>query len=215
MDKPAKFLILCIFAMTMVPASFAQDKPMEFGLRANAFLGDGTPANDILGYGIFGRYFLDDKWAIGVGLDVADFDMEGTASLVGLTQPAGSKTIDSSTSTTMLSAWIENQRPNFWGQSTFVWNAGLGFNSVSVDNASGSVAGGGTFNVKTDAGTETVAFGGIGLHYPLGEKWRLESLLTLRYHFANWKLQDLNSTATGTIGNYSTYGLQLGVSRSF
>jgi len=39
--------------------AYAQDSKIDIGLRANVLLGDGVPANDILGAGLIGRYRLD------------------------------------------------------------------------------------------------------------------------------------------------------------
>ena len=51
-----------LFLLSLVSASNAQEAKWELGLRGNVMLGDGVPANDMLGYGIIGRYYRNNGW---------------------------------------------------------------------------------------------------------------------------------------------------------
>ena len=58
MNRKHPVLLLVAVASFSCTLAFAQDDESKFeiGLRANVLLGDGVPANDILGFGIIGRY---------------------------------------------------------------------------------------------------------------------------------------------------------------
>ena len=56
-------------------------------------LGDGVPANDILGLGVIGRYRLNNGWFIGAGIDTYAFDYERPWRIVGLEQDPDVSTI--------------------------------------------------------------------------------------------------------------------------
>ena len=72
----------------------AQEETFDLGLRAGGLLASGRPANDMLGYGVFGHYRINDRWRLGFALDTSEFDFERTASVVGLEQSPAVKDID-------------------------------------------------------------------------------------------------------------------------
>jgi hypothetical protein len=78
-----KVTAIAIFAMCLLSLpAHAEESKFEIGLRANVLLGDGIPANDILGVGVIGRYRLYNQtnrgfdwfWTLGVG-----YSLYGTA----------------------------------------------------------------------------------------------------------------------------------------
>ena len=69
---------------------------------------------------------------------------------------------------------------------------GVGVNSVDVEDQAGPLAGGGTFDVAIDAGTELVASARLGLRVRLGEGFLFEPALRLDQHFADWDITDRN-----------------------
>jgi len=59
----------------------------------------------VLGFGVFGRYRLDDRWTVALGVDMSDeFDIERTPELVGLVQDPKAPVVDSTGSSEGLSA---------------------------------------------------------------------------------------------------------------
>ena len=86
---------------------------------------------------------------------------------------------------------------------------------IDVDDVSGPLEGGGTFNITTDAGTETLLGIKLGIRQSLGDYWSANYALRYDYHLADWNVTDTISSSTTDIGNYSTYGILVGVSRKF
>jgi len=70
---------------------------------------------------------------------------------------------------------------------------------------------GGTFNIATDAGTEFAVLAGIGYSASLTENLNFNASVDARENFADWKLTDSVSGASGSVGNYLTYGLRIGL----
>ena len=178
--------------------------------------GSGEPTNDVPGYGLYGRYRLNDRWAVGFGADLSDeFDVERTAELVGLVQDPSVEDVDSKGSSQGLGAWIERRYGGDERRLQWFWTAGLGFLSVDVDDQSGPLADGGTFDVIVDAGSEIVASVGVGMRVRLGSRFFLEPTLHADQHFADWTLTDRVSGATGTIDDYLLTGVSVGFTVRF
>ncbi|MFV2055322.1 MAG: outer membrane beta-barrel protein [Thiohalomonadales bacterium] len=196
--------------------SIAQAEPaqLEFGLRGNVELANGTPANDILGYGIFGRYHINPKWGIGFAIDFADYDLENPAKKLNIPD-SDPKIIDAKTSSTMISAWAERYFNDIFDETIVYTNFGLGVNSIDVDNAKGNVQGGGTYEIKTNVDSDIVLLIGVGIQAPLGNSWVFDSNLGFRQHFGTWSMQDLESSAKGTVDGFSSWIFQIGVTRKF
>src|SRR5215213_8699306 len=132
----------------------AQDPRFELGARFNALVADGEPANDMLGGGVFGRYRINDRWRLGLAIDHSpEFDVERPSEFVGLPGDEAFGDVDAKSTSTALLAWIERvyERP---GRLEWFWTAGGGLASVDVDDASGPLAGVGTYDITQDVGTE-------------------------------------------------------------
>ena len=69
-----KILVANLLLACCASTSIAQESQWEVGLRGNVMLGDGLPANDMLGFGVISRYYLNDGWFAGAALDTTDFD---------------------------------------------------------------------------------------------------------------------------------------------
>ena len=97
-----------LFLYGISPVFAQDDRRWDTGLRFNIIGGSGKPTNDVLGFGIFGRYRLGDRWTVGLAVDVSDeFDIERTPELVGLEQDPDAPVIDSTGSSEGLNAWID------------------------------------------------------------------------------------------------------------
>lgn len=192
--------------------ALALDENYLVGVRFNAMAESGTPANDMLGYGIYGKYSLKNNWTIGVGVDLYNYDFENVSEFVGL--PPGTKIVDAPTSTTMLSIWGEKSY-NWTDSTQWFWNAGFGINDVSVDPVTGTLLSGGTYNITTDAGTEFVILGSLGAKWRFAKNWETEVSARIEYHAADWTSTDLVSGTTKTLDNYTPRGVAIGLNYYF
>ena len=196
----------------------AESGKFEIGPRFSILTAGGEPANDIPQIGAFLRYKLNDRWWLGFGVENSDeFDFERPAELLGLVQDPAVKVIDAKGSSTAFLAWIERVYGNDQRRLTWFWTAGVGFNSVDVNPVSGPLAGGGTFDLVTDAGSEFILSLGGGLRYYLGKNRRsaLELAIRADQRFADWTIVDRQSGAVGTIDDYLASGLHFGYSFRF
>jgi hypothetical protein len=199
---PLAFLLLSAAA----PAVAQDADRFDFGVRLNLSLADGEPANDIPGYGVVGHWRPNERWALGLALDVAEYDFEEPAKLLGIVQDPAVEVIDAKADGTALSLWFERTLGAPGPRGHWFWGAGVGFAAVDVPDARGPVAGGGTFDVETDAGTEIVASLLAGRRFRFGERTALDFTLHLDQHFADWKVRDRISGRTGSVDDYFTYG---------
>jgi hypothetical protein len=198
------------------PVLAEDDRRRDAGFRLNVIGGTGKPTNDVLGFGVFGRYRLDDRWAVGLGIDVSgEFDIERTPELVGLVQDPDAPVVDSRGSSEGLSAWVERGYGDDDRRLQWFWTVGAGVNSVDVEDQAGPLAGGGTFDVAIDAGTEWVVSASLGLRVRLGERFLFEPAVRLDQHFADWKLTDRVSGATASIDDYLLRGVHLAFAYRF
>jgi hypothetical protein len=200
----------------ITPVLAEDDRRWDAGFRLNIIGGTGKPTNDVLGFGVFGRYRLNDRWAVGLGVDVSDeFDIERTPSLVGLERDPDAPVVDSKGSSEGLNAWVERRYGGDDRRLQWFWTVGAGVNSVDVEDQAGPLAGGGTFDVAIDAGTELVASASLGLRVRLGECFLFEPALRLDQHFADWTLTDRVSGATASIDDYLLRGVHLAFAYRF
>lgn len=176
---------------------------LQIGVRTGIFLASGEPANDMMFYGVFGRYLLKPNWYLGVGADFLEFDFERPYRLLGM---QGAVENDASASNTIISAWIERQ----YGQDSEAWKpfvlAGLGLGITDVDDVQGNLAGGGTYNIATDGGTEVIPFVGAGFRHTFSKRFAAELAARIDYHIGGWDVKDRNSGLTGSVDDYLAYG---------
>lgn len=202
-----------IASLALAAPLTAQDGKLDLGLRTDLGVGNGEPTNDIIGYGLFGHYRLTERWTLGFAVDHSpEFDFERTPAALGLTT---SEVFDAKGTSTTVAAWAERVHRFGQGRAEGFWNAGLGVNSVSMDDLTRPLANGGTFDIKTDAGTELLAIVGVGDRRWLGRSWGLEAGGTYDRHFADWTLTDRVSGATDKVADYSVSTLNVGLSRRF
>ena len=172
----------------------------------------GEPANDLTGTGAYARYRFSDRWLFGFAVDSITGDYERPYEFVGLTSP---EEIDGTIDTLFWSGWLEREYGNPDRRLRWFWSAGLGFSSPEADDVTGPSTGGGTFDVATDAGSETLVFVGGGLRRRLGSRWSLEASVRANQHFADWKITDRVSGRSGSIDDYTTIGAQIGLGFRF
>jgi hypothetical protein len=191
----------------------AEDRRFDAGLRGVVIVGDGEPSNDMIGYGVVGRWELRESWHLGVALDSVTFDYETPYRILGIDSV---EEIDPGNEFRRASVFIERryQRPeSAW---TWFWTAGVGFASIDVgENAVGTTPGGESFDIATTADDEWHFMVGGGVRRSFGRHWALEAAVTLEHHTTDYQLVDVVSGATGSIGSQTPYGLSLGVSYGF
>ena len=182
----------------------------DLGVRGIITAGDGEPANDIPGFGLFGHWRLGDRWSVGFAVDRTEYDFEEPAKLVGLRQEEDIEPVDVIAEATVLGAWIERTWPRPSGRLDWFLGAGVGYASIDVPDATGPLEGGGTFDIQTEADAEVVVSLLAGLHRRLGERWFLEFALRADQHFADWQLTDRVSGNRGAVDDYLALGGHLG-----
>ena len=208
-------IVVGLLWLAAAPAA-AADGTFDLGVRGNILVGNGEPTNDMPGFGLFARFRVGEGWRVGVGVDhSAEFDVEGVAGLVGQAQDPAVEVIDAKGSSTVVRGWLERSYPNASGRFEWFWTVGAGIGNVEVDDVSGPRAGGGTFTVVTDAGTEVLAAGSLGLRWFFTRMVALEVAGRLDYHFADWTLQDTVSGATATVDDYLVTGGHVGFTFRF
>ena len=209
-------LCLGLVLSGIAPVLAEDDRRWDAGIRLNVIGGSGKPTNDVLGYGVVGRYRLDDHWTVGFGVDISDeFDIERTPSLVGLVQDPDAPVIDSKGSSEGVNAWVERRYGADDRRLQWFWTAGAGVNSVDVEDQVGPLAGGGSFDIEIDASTEWVASASVGLRVRLGERFLFEPALRFDQHFADWEVTDRVSGATASIDDYLLKGVHLAFAYRF
>ncbi len=193
--------------------ALAEDSPWSLGLRAGMSTADGEPSNDAITMGLALRYRLDEGVNAGVALERMQYDFERPWRIVGVEQDKtiAPDDIDADATSTGLSVFYERMYGGPAQRWVPYWSAALGVHSPDADPATGPAVGGGTFDMRTDPGTEIVpgARGGYQLNF--GPSWSADASVSVNYHIADWKVEDRQSGNTGKVGNYTHYGLQLGM----
>lgn len=212
----ALILIWPVSAFLVVAPVAAAGTNLELAPRLNLVGGSGRPSNDILGFGVGLQRRLDNGWHLGFNVDYSpEFDFEEPYRIVGVRRQSGTPVVDAVGTMLLLTVIGEKrhalERPGW----SFFWNVGGGIADVDMDDADGSAAGGGSFDIETDAGTEFVLLGGVGLMQRLGDNWSARYEFTYEYHEGGWDVRDRVSGNTGEIDDYDIYGLRIGMSRRF
>ena len=204
------FLLLA--ALLPQARTVAQEGRFELGLRGLIVLGKGAPANDMVGDSLVGRFELNDSWRLGVTLDNVKFDYETPNRSLGI---AAISVVDGLNEWQRIGLFAE-RRYDSSRRWDWHWLVGIGRASVDdVANVAGQRVGGGTFDIATTADDELHAFAGGGLHRDIGQRWLVETSLTLEHHDTSYALTDRVSGARGTIGAQSVYGISVGIDYRF
>lgn len=206
--------LLCLTAISIT--SYAQEGDMSLGLYGNIVGSSGEPSNDVLGIGLIGNYQLKDNWFVDIEFIHSEADFERPWKVVGIVQDETTeKTIDALYTSTLIMAQMGQNINSGSNSYDYYWSAGLGFHTIDVDDVSGPVLGGGTFTITTDAGTETIIGGKLGIKQHLSDSWSMNYALRIDYHLADWTVTDTVSSTTAKISDYATYGALIGVQKKF
>lgn len=205
-------------AALMIPTpglAAADDSRWEGGFRYSVLNGGGKPAADMPNLGLVGHYSFGSSWRIGFAVDKVEFDFEGPVEYLGLQQDAAVPTVDSKVSGVLVSAWARQDRPLGARRASWFWSAGLGVSSASAKDARGPLAGGGSFDVQTDTGTDFIATGAAGIRWRLSQNWRLDVAARVDHHLADWTIVDRVSGRTASVGSFTAPGAHVGFFRRF
>ena len=176
----------------------AAEERFEIGPRLLLVTAGGVPTNDMAGYGIQGSLPLRPAWRLGFALDSLSGDFEVPNEVVQIATP---EVFDSTVEMVVVSAWVER------GYGRWFWTAGLGFASPDVDDLAGPTLEGGAFDLTTDAGTETILGVTGGGRWSWGARLRAEVALRVDRHLADWTVHDRVSGRTGSVDDYTAYGV--------
>ncbi len=213
MTETKRIVLLALLALAATTTLAAQTPAPRFdvGVRPIVVTAGGEPANDIISFGVFGRYRLTPNVLLGVGIDQAEYDFERPWQVLGLEQDPTVHTIDAPTTSTVFSVWAEREHGHDTSPWRFFWGGGVGFSSPEVDDVEGPLADGGEFALTTDPGTEVIGSIFTGVRRSLGSHFGAEFALRADHHFADWTVTDSVSGTIGSTGNYTGLGGHLGL----
>ena len=211
----AKYAFIFATIVSWSSKVWADEPQWEVGVRANVLLGDGVPANDILGAGAIVRYYRNNGWLIGATLDTYEYDFEHIARIVGIQQDPAVKSIDAAASNTVLGGFLGRRYGETSRGFDWYWTLGFGIGFPDVKDKGGPTAGGGTFDIMTDAKTEYHLMGTLGTSYHFTPAWSASFAARLEHHFMDVTLTDRVSGATAQIDSQSPVGAYLSVNHSF
>jgi len=218
MKKLSIMMAIFIGLFSLADFSYAQDvydQKFQIGVRGGAFLGTGEPANDLPMYGIYGRYNWNDKWHVGLSLDHLTGDYEEPYKILAI---ESAQETDASMTNLIVTVWGEREfratKGNAKKLRPFV-AGGFGIGFVDVDNVRGDTRDGDRYDITTDPGTEFIPAIAIGLRYLLGRNWEVEVAGRYSYHISDWEVYDRESGRKDSLGNYSTYGIFIGIGLRF
>ena len=211
--KSARILLAFGLSMAVPHVQAEADGMYELSGRLNIVGANGTPSNDILGFGVILHRKLSDEWYLGFSLENAtDFDVERPNEELNIDSVGEVDALGTMNMFTVVAERRYTLDSEGW---VGFWNLGVGIADIDVDDADGDVKGGGTFDIKIDADTETVLIGSVGALQRLGEHWSARYEATLEQHIADWEIEDRVSGATDSYDDYTVYGLRVGMNYRF
>jgi hypothetical protein len=211
-----KVTAIAIFAMCLLSLpAHAEESKFEIGLRANVLLGDGIPANDILGVGVIGRYGLNDGWFIGYGLDMYDYDYERPASYLGIGQDPNEDVIDAAADATVFNGSIGRLYNQTNRGFDWFWTLGVGYSLANVEDVSGPTDTGGTFDLTFDVSNEIHLMATLGSSFNFSESWSASFAARLEHHFMDVLVTDRVTGETAKIDSQSPVGAYLSLNYRF
>jgi hypothetical protein len=211
-----RFLRPSLIMLVLMSAPVFGAEGFDLGVRADALVGDGNPANDVPTASLFGRRHLNDRWGVEViASHSPKFDVERTPEFLGITQDPALEVIDSKGTSTTFQIYLERWYGRPGRRLEWYWGVGAGLASVDVEDVSGRSAGGRPFTIQVEAGTEPIVGATAGLRFRLGERWGLETSFRAEQHYADWEVREVATGATASVKDYLLTGLHLGLGYRF
>lgn len=209
------YALTFVVAISITSEANAENTGWDLGLRANVLLGDGLPANDILGAGVIVRFHKQDGWIVGATLDSYDYDFEHIARIVGIVQDPAQKSIDAAASNAVVGGFLGHRYGDASRGFGWFWTAGLGLGFPDVKDQGGPTDDGGTFDIMTDAKTEYHLMGTLGTSYHFTPSWSASFAARLEHHVMDVTVTDRVTGATRKIDSQSPYGAYLSLNYRF
>jgi hypothetical protein len=179
------------------------------GYRFEVLTADGSPANEMMGSGGFLHYHIADHYRIEWSFEYVEYDFESPQRYLGFSR-ASTEEVESRTRSTLISVRVERSwrgRDQYFHPLVFT---GLGMGYTVIDDIGGT-ENGEIFDINAEGGVETVPFCGAGFRYQhMG--WEVDGGVKVERHFADWNLEDRVSGREGEVGDYTAWGLWLGLS---
>ena len=213
-QSPPRAVWLFVVLLTPEPV-LADDDRFAVGARLRVGLASGVPANDMPGYGIYGVYWLNDDWSVGLSFDQMKFDYEEPARRLGLpidpdAEPIDAKVDQQIVGVSVLRSFSAPQESRDW----FV-GAELGMAFTDVPVVTGPRSDGGSFEIHTEVDRELIASLLGGVRQRFAGNWFVEATLRADQHFAAWEPVDVVSGAAGRHDDYFAYGAHVGIGCRF
>jgi len=209
LDKTTTTFATFTVWFAMLSLAHAEEGDLSLGLRTNVLAGDGTAADNVLGIGVIGRYYLQDGWFTGATVDAYEYDYENAASRAGIEQEPDEDATGALASNTVLSGFVGKLYGKEDTGFDWFWSAGVGVGFPEVDGLSGATTAGGTFDLRYDAKTEIHLMGTFGTSYQFTPTWSATFAARLEHHFIDVTSTDAVSGATSTINSQSPFGAYL------
>ena len=207
-------LLLLTLYLTSIPGSADESGKFELGAHLGTMLGDGVPANDMPGFGIYGLYRLNERWSVGFGVDRTEFDYEEPARLLGLPLDPDDPPVDPKAEMTIFSALVERSFESSRAGREWFLGAAVGVADTDVPDVTGPTVTG-TFEIDSEVDREVIVSLRGGVRQQFGERWFATFTVRAEEHFAAWELEDRVSGATARHDDYFAYGGYIGLGFRF
>lgn len=215
LDSLSKLPVTLLAFLCFVSTSYGQESQWELGLRSNAISGDGLPTNDMLGFGVISRFYLNNGWFAGAAIDTAEYDFEHTSAILRKSQDLSTNAIDAAATNTIFSAFMGRQYGDMSKGFDWFWTAGLGVGFPDIEDVSGPVNGGGSFDISTKSGTEIHLITSLGTSYHFSSQWSATFTARVEQHFMDHRLTDRITDTTTTIDSQTPIGFSISLNRQF
>jgi hypothetical protein len=212
----ATVVILATFSFATASADDydSDQSDLELSMRTNVLVGDAAPANNIMGIGVIGRYYLDDGWFTGATLDSYEYDYEHSIELIDLVQYPAETDVETAASNTVLSGFFGRVYGVTDKGFDWFWSAGVGLGFREIGDLS-DTEGGESLAISYNTGTEYLLTGALGTSYHFTPTWSATFAARLEHHFIDVTATDTVSGASTTIGSQSPYGAYFSIDFRF
>ncbi|MCB1044560.1 MAG: hypothetical protein KDC35_16585 [Acidobacteria bacterium] len=200
------WLILSIMASSV----FAQQSQIAIGLRLSYQTVSGDAADELQAIGLYTDSPLKGNWTLRCAMDyIYDFTFERPWEIAGIQQDTSVPPLDSDGTMAISSISLENQ---FKRNARGFWQGGfgVGYGIAETDEITGPRQGGGTFHIRTQSKDAIILAGNLAYTGKINKRWSWEASINIAHHLTEWIVRDLNSSASGTIHDFTAAGLSLG-----
>ena len=213
-------VLCCIMVHSLVYAAGSNDlAPAEstfsLGVRETVQWSNQSPAEDLSGFGIMGRFQLGPNRELGIGIDSLSDDFDDPAGALGLQVAEGSGHPKAKIMADLISVW--GQQNYDIGTERFEPFVLLGLALASIDMSEhrGGLSDGTQYDLRTNAGTEHIFMAGAGIRSKIYRGIGLEIAVRGEYHLANWTIEDRVSGAYIAADDYPALAGYVALESSF